>query len=56
VPNRPHIEVDGLQTAKRPLHGRQAFVGAYGALCGEGPPGHAGAEHIDPIECGFRRG
>src|ERR1035437_6927666 len=53
MPNRPHQQINPLQTAKRPLDFRQTLVTAPGVFRREALDGFAGAQHINPVQLRF---
>src|SRR5262245_8158929 len=54
VTYRPHVQVDCFQTAKRSLHGRQAFVGAHRPRSVQRLRGDTGPQYVEPIKRSFR--
>ena len=55
VSDRSHLEIDRLQTAKRALHRRQAFVGTHRMRSLQRLRGHTGPQYVEPIERCLRR-
>ena len=50
VVNGPHMQVDGLETAKGSFHSREAFITGHDLFAGQGVGFDAGANDVDPVQ------